>query len=174
MSDKKQQPMKQADPGFKYRVAETPGGERVKSCFACGTCTASCPIREIDDRYNPRKIIRMVLLGLKDEVLASDFIWLCSSCYSCFERCPQNVKITDLMTALKNLAVAEGHLPPVFKLQADLLKENGRLYEIEEFDNKKREKMELPAVKLKHPDIQKIMQLYRLAEKMKTREGTGE
>jgi heterodisulfide reductase subunit C len=174
MGEMKQQSMKQADPGFKYRVAEKPGGERVKSCFACGTCTASCPVREIDDRYNPRKIIRMVLLGLKDEVLGSDFIWLCSSCYSCFERCPQNVKITDLMTALKNLAVEAGHLPPALRMQAGLLKEHGRLYEIEEFDNKKREKMELPAVKLKHTDIGKIMELCKLAEKMDIKEGSNE
>ena len=174
MAEKKRQHMKLIDPDFKYRVGKVPGGERVRSCFACGTCTASCPIREIDDRYNPRKIIRMVLLGFKDEVLASDFIWLCSSCYSCYERCPQNVKITDLMTALKNLAVAEGHLPPAFKLQADLLKENGRLYEIEEFDNKKREKMGLPAVKLKHEDIEKIMKLCRLGEKMDKKEEKSE
>jgi heterodisulfide reductase subunit C len=159
MADKRKIKVNQLDPEFKQQVARTQGGEHVKACFACGTCTASCPIREIDDRYNPRKIIRMVLLGMKDEVLQSDFIWLCSSCYSCYERCPQDVKITDLMTALKNLAVAAGYLPSSFKLQGDLVKTHGRLYEIDDFDNKKREKMGLPAVKPKIDEVARVMEL---------------
>jgi heterodisulfide reductase subunit C len=159
MTEKRKIRVSELDAGFKHAVARVHGGERVKACFACGTCTASCPIREIDDRYNPRKIIRMVLLGMKEEVLKSDFIWLCSTCYSCYERCPQDVKITDLMTALKNMAVAAGHLPPAFKLQGDLLKANGRLYEIDEFDNKKREKMGLPMVKPKVDEVARVMEL---------------
>ena len=75
------------DPNFKYEVAREPGGENIRYCFACGTCTASCPVRAVDEKYNPRKIIRMVLLGMKEEVLKSDFIWLCSTCYTCHERC---------------------------------------------------------------------------------------
>lgn len=74
---------------FGEEIASQPGGENIKRCFACGTCSASCPITEIDERYNPRKIIRMALLGMKREVLSSDFIWICSNCYLCYERCPQ-------------------------------------------------------------------------------------
>jgi heterodisulfide reductase subunit C2 len=165
MAEKRKIKVNELDANFKHEVAKVPGGEHVKACFACGTCTASCPIREIDDRYNPRKIIRMVLLGMKDEVLKSDFIWLCSTCYSCYERCPQDAKITDIMTALKNMAVANGYLPPAFKMQADLLKANGRLYEIDEFDNKKREKMGLPMVKQKQEEVAKIMEACKFDQK---------
>ena len=102
------------DPQFKYRVAEEPGGENIRRCFACGICTAGCPVSEIDEEYNPRRIIRMVLLGMKDEVLSSDFIWSCTMCYTCYARCPQNVKFTDIMDALRNIAVREGYVDPSF------------------------------------------------------------
>ncbi len=133
-------------PKFKYDVATEPGGENIKLCFACGICTASCPIREVDSRYNPRKIIRMVLLGMKDRVLKSDFIWLCSSCYACSERCPQGVRFTEVMNAIKNLAVKSGFVHPAYLLQVGIIKKSGRLYEIDSFDNNKRTSLGLPVV----------------------------
>ncbi|KAA0005284.1 MAG: heterodisulfide reductase [Thermoplasmata archaeon] len=145
------------DPNFKYEVAAEPGGQHISRCFACGTCTAGCPVREIDDKYNPRKIIRMVLLGMRDKVLKSDFIWLCSTCYTCFDRCPQGVQLTAIMTALKNIAAREGYIHPSFKEQARLVSKFGRLYEVEDFDNKKREKLGLPPVKKTFDDVTKIV-----------------
>ncbi|MDH4210958.1 MAG: 4Fe-4S dicluster domain-containing protein [candidate division WOR-3 bacterium] len=133
-------------PRFKYEVATEPGGENIKLCFACGICTASCPIREVDNRYNPRKIIRMVLLGMKDRILKSDFIWLCSSCYACSERCPQGVRFTEVMNAIKNLAVKAGFVHPAYLLQVGIIKKFGRLYEIDSFDNNKRTSLGLPVV----------------------------
>jgi len=145
---------KDLDPNFKYEVAAEMGGEsNITRCFSCGTCTAGCPVREIDDKYNPRKIIRMVLLGMRDRVLKSDFIWLCSSCYTCYDRCPQNVHLTDIMTALKNIAAREGYIHPAFREQNRLVSAFGRLYEVEDFDNKKREKLGLPAVKKTFKDV---------------------
>ena len=49
---------------------------------------------------------------MRKEVLSSDFIWLCSACFSCHERCPQDVKITDLIGAMRNIAVKEGYVHP--------------------------------------------------------------
>lgn len=132
------------DPEFKHEIAREPGGENIKVCFACGICTASCPIREIDSRYNPRKIIRMALLGMKERVLRSDFVWLCSSCYICAERCPQDVKFTEVINAIKNMAVKEGYIHPAFVAQTDLLTKSSRLYPIDDFDNRKREALGLP------------------------------
>jgi len=147
------------DHKFKYEVARAPGGENIRRCFACGTCTAGCPVREIDDKYNPRKIIRMVILGMRGRVLRSDFIWLCSTCYTCSERCPQGVKVTDIMNALKNIAVREGYIHPAFKEQARLVGTFGRLYEVEDFDNKKRERMRLPPLKKTFEDIKKLFEI---------------
>jgi len=97
------------DTRFKYDVAEHPGGENIKLCYACGTCTAGCPIAGIDPEFNPRKIIRQVLLGFRREVLSSPVIWRCIQCYSCTAKCPQNVKFREVMRALREMAVAEGY-----------------------------------------------------------------
>lgn len=132
------------DPGFKYEIQAEPSGEFITRCFACGTCTASCPVRAIEETFNPRRIIHMALLGMKKEVLSSEFVWLCSTCYSCYERCPQDVRITEMMNALKNLAVNHGYIHPSFTAQIDLIGGHGRLYEADEFTNKKRAKIELP------------------------------
>jgi heterodisulfide reductase subunit C len=145
------------DPHFKFLIAAEPGGENIKKCFSCGTCTAGCPVREVTDRYNPRKIIRMALLGMKKEVLSNQFIWLCSSCYTCFERCPQDVRIPELMNAVKNIAVREGYLPPAMKIQLDLLSSFGRLLEITDFENEKRKESNLPPVQGRTEDIRKIL-----------------
>ena len=145
------------DPHFKLLIASEPGGENIKKCFSCGTCTAGCPVREVTDRYNPRKIIRMALLGLRKEVLSSQFIWLCSSCYTCFERCPQDVRIPELMNAIKNIAVREGYLPSAMKTQLDLLSSFGRLLEVTDFENEKRKESNLPPLQGKTEDIQKIL-----------------
>ncbi|MBC7261429.1 MAG: 4Fe-4S dicluster domain-containing protein [Chloroflexi bacterium] len=146
------------DPNFQYEVAAEPGGEHIRRCFSCGTCTVSCPVRAVTDQYNPRKIIRMVLLGLREEVLSSDFIWLCSTCYTCHERCPQDVRITELMNALKNIAVREGHIPPAFRAQVDLLRSHGRLIEIGDYDNERRQELGLPAIHERAADIAKILE----------------
>ncbi len=149
---------KTLDPTFKFLIAAEPGGENIKKCFSCGTCTAGCPVREVTDRYNPRKIIRMALLGMKEEVLSSQFIWFCSSCYTCFERCPQDVRIPELMNAIKNIAVREGHLPPALRTQIDLLSSCGRLLEITEFENEKRRESGLPVLQTKTEDLKKILE----------------
>jgi len=157
-------PISRLEPHFKYEVASEVGGERIKSCFQCGTCTASCPIRVVDEVYNPRRIIRMVLLGMRKEVLESEAIWLCTYCYTCQERCPQDVSITDLMFALKNLATREGHMHPSYKPQIEVLSGFGRMYEITDFDNKKREKLGLPPVDNNKEVVDAILDNNKLKE----------
>lgn len=152
------------DPTFKDQVAKELGGKNIMRCFSCGTCTAGCPVRAIDGKYNPRKIIHMVILGMKERVLKSDFIWLCSTCYTCYDRCPQGVHLTDIMTAIKNIAVKEGYIHPAFREQARLIGTFGRLYEVEDFDNKKREKMGLPQVKKTFDDVTELTGETRVKE----------
>lgn len=110
-------------PRFKYRVAARPGGEHLMACFACGVCTAGCPVSEIDPAYNPRRIIRQVLLGLEEEVLQSDLIWLCTTCFTCSAHCPQNVKFTEVMGVLRQLAQERGYVHPSFAGRVEALDE---------------------------------------------------
>ncbi|MBN2587655.1 MAG: 4Fe-4S dicluster domain-containing protein [Candidatus Fermentibacteraceae bacterium] len=99
------------DPDFKNDIASQPGAESFMRCFTCGTCTASCPVAEVNDQYDPRKIIRMSILGMRKEVLSSDILWMCSRCYTCHALCPQNVKFTDVISILRDMAVKEGYVP---------------------------------------------------------------
>ena len=99
----------------------------------------------------------MVLLGMREEVLKSDFIWLCSSCYACQERCPQGVSITELMIVLKNMAFKEGNIPQGVRMQLDRIREQGRIYAIDDFDNKKRVKADLPALPTSCEDLKVLL-----------------
>lgn len=148
----------QLDPNFKLEVAREPGGELIARCFACGTCSASCPVRQVNDRFNPRRIIHMVLLGLREQVLTDDFVWLCAGCFSCQERCPQGVKIGDLMTALRNIAVRERHIHPSFTAQMELLGKAGRLMEIGDFENKKRGRFNLPPIRQDASEVHLLLE----------------
>jgi heterodisulfide reductase subunit C len=90
---------------FVDEVRNTPGGANVLNCLLCGSCTACCPVNEIDDSYNPRKIMRMVLLKMDEEVLKSDEIWKCNQCHACVSHCPQDVRFADIVRALRDLAI---------------------------------------------------------------------
>lgn len=102
----------QLDLRFRDEIANHPGGENIRRCFACGTCAAGCPVTEIDSEYNCRRIIRQILMGMRDEVLSSPLIWLCLVCYRCYVRCPQQVNFTDIMRVLRYLSVKEKRVSP--------------------------------------------------------------
>ena len=158
----------QLDPNFKYEVAEYPGAENIRLCFACGTCSAGCPVRGIDEKFNPRKIIRMILLGMKDRVLQSDFIWLCSTCYTCSQRCPQGVRLTDIVKALENMAVKAGYIHPLYRDQIKLLDEAGTIYGV---DNRRRERSGLPPIPVESTDTNAIFELTGLKQIIPAEEG---
>lgn len=96
---------------FADQVRASPGGDKLMHCFSCGTCTATCPIQWIDETYNPRRIIKMVMMDMREQVLSSPLIWLCSACDICYRRCPQDVRISDVMKAIRSVAIQEGYEP---------------------------------------------------------------
>jgi heterodisulfide reductase subunit C2 len=145
------------NPRFRHEIVVEPGGERFMHCFSCGTCVAGCPVAGQTEKYNPRRIIHMALLGMRQEVLTSQFVWLCSTCYTCYERCPQDVNIPELMNAIRNIAVREGHIPPAFRQQAALLHDHGRLYEITDFENERRAEEGLPPIHQRADDVHHIL-----------------
>jgi heterodisulfide reductase subunit C len=96
------------DPRFKDQVAAQPGGEKAANCFLCGTCTAGCPVSSLRSEFNPRKIMRMILLGMKEQVLTSPEIWQCQQCHICVAHCPQDVRFADVLRVIRQLAIEEG------------------------------------------------------------------
>ncbi|TFG09530.1 4Fe-4S dicluster domain-containing protein [Candidatus Thorarchaeota archaeon] len=120
--------MSKLDPSFRDDVKSMPNGEELTACFACSTCTAACPIANQWD-FKPHQLIRMILLGMREEVLSSREIWECLTCFECQERCPQNVRVTDIFFDCKNLAAEEGYEVPenVLVLGKELV-DKGQLY----------------------------------------------
>ena len=101
------------DEDFARWISSVPGGEKIKDCIQCGTCSGSCPLSIYMD-YSPRKLINMARAGFKEEVLSSFSIWLCASCYSCTCNCPMDIKVTDLMYILRQKAIEENVHPKRF------------------------------------------------------------
>ncbi len=95
------------DPNFKFEIAKQEGGEGIMKCYACGTCTARCPEMDVKEEWNPRTVIRKALLGLKEEVLTSEFIWICSAHYRCLEKCPQKVNVKGLMNQIREQRIRD-------------------------------------------------------------------
>ncbi len=124
-----------ADHSFLEEVCSLPGAETLRACIQCGTCTGSCPAAN-EMQFSPRTINAMVKAGMRDEVLSSNSMWLCLSCYLCAERCPKGVKVTDIMYALKRLAIrhdGENYWDPTPVLErtfVDCVNLTGRLPEI--------------------------------------------
>lgn len=103
------------DRAFPGEIMARHGCEKLYGCIQCGTCSASCPVSIYMD-YTPRQLMALTRAGFKKEVLGSLTIWLCSSCYSCTVDCPKEIKITDIMYALKRRAIVEGVYPRRFPI----------------------------------------------------------
>jgi len=124
-----------AEVSFIDEVCSIPGGDAIRSCIQCGMCTGSCPTASRWD-YPPRQAIAMVRAGLREELLSSNSMWFCASCYICTVRCPRDIKPTDIMHALEILAIRDGlstkrsRTPVMYKCFVDSAKSNGRVYEL--------------------------------------------
>ena len=98
---------------FLEQARLVPGAERITRCLQCGTCTGSCPVSYAMD-IPPRMLIALFRAGDMETILRSRTIWICASCYMCTTRCPQGIKITDLLYALKRTAMEAKLYPERF------------------------------------------------------------
>jgi heterodisulfide reductase subunit C len=96
--------------GFGREIMGVTGCDQLPSCIQCGTCSGACPLSIYMD-FSPRQVMALVRADFKREVLTSNTIWLCASCYGCTVECPRQIRITDIMYALKQMAIKEGVYP---------------------------------------------------------------
>ncbi len=89
-------------------------------------------------------MIEMALLGMREEVIRSEEIWLCTTCYTCYERCPQRVHLTDVLNAIRNIASREGYIPAKVRETISFLLETGRTAVVMPFTHRIREELGLP------------------------------
>lgn len=93
---------------FREVLADMPIDSHLEACLQCGTCGGSCPSGP-DMDHTPRTLFAMIVANMREEVLRSNTPWYCVSCYYCVVRCPQDVHITDVMYALKRIAITQGY-----------------------------------------------------------------
>ncbi len=141
------------DDFFKYEIANSLGGEGLLRCLKCGACSGGCPVSAVTD-YRPRKVLGNVLLGLRDQVLASKDIWMCAACFTCEERCVQEVNFTDVITVLRNKAVDEGHIAEGYLQMATQIARVGRVAPKTHAVDKMRSDLGLP--ELEEPSLDEV------------------
>ncbi len=107
-------------PSFADEVKAIPGGEHLELCYSCGTCVSKCMIQQkTEPEYNPRRLLRMVMMDMKEEAFSSPTTWLCSECDLCYQACPQEIHISQVIAAVKQLAVEAGYTSPLTPVEVD-------------------------------------------------------
>jgi len=156
------------DANFMHEVANTPRGRGVLACIQCGRCTSSCPVAKVVGEHNPRKLMEMIILGLRSDVLDGQLPWYCLSCFTCLDRCPQGGDVGETMFAIRNLTVKQGNIPEGIRVQAQSLFDNGRVVTASRMAVIQREKYGLgkePSVDVKA--VQKILKKTRFDKLLK-------
>jgi heterodisulfide reductase subunit C len=85
---------------------EALSGQDLLACYQCGKCSAGCPMAQHMDIL-PNQMIRYAQLGLEEDLLSSEAIWLCVSCMTCNSRCPKGVKIAEIIEAVRQVLLRE-------------------------------------------------------------------
>ncbi len=120
-------------------------------CFQCAKCTSGCEAHKLLE-LEPHKVVALLKRGLINELVNSDVIWTCMSCFKCRERCPQKVAPVEILFALKNMAVATGkQIPGKYTAMLQSILSTGLIQDTQQVTTKtnktiKREDIGLPAL----------------------------
>jgi len=86
------------------------GGETVKKCYQCATCSGICPLSSENSPF-PRKEMIMTQLGMKNELFRDSDIWYCHNCNDCSKLCPRGARPGDILGALRAKFITENSVP---------------------------------------------------------------
>ncbi len=166
------------DPDFTAEFIDA-GIETVKHCFQCGTCSGSCPSGRRTP-YKVRQIVRKCLLGLKEEVITDDALWMCTTCYTCQERCLRSVKIVEIIKKARNIAAHAGYMAKPHKMTGVFVINTGHAVPINDAAKVLRAKIglpELPPTTHSYPEaleeVQKLCKITAFDELIGYDEATG-
>ena len=121
--------------GQMLKAVDEHSGEKVSLCYHCRKCTNGCPLAFAMD-IMPNQAMRMIQLGLWDELLQSKTIWICASCQTCTTRCPNDIDIAHVMDALRQLGqkrgvpAAEKNIVAFHEAFLDSVRRHGRVFEL--------------------------------------------
>lgn len=157
------------NPEFTEKILKT-SRTIANMCYQCGTCTGSCPSAPRSS-YRIRLFMRRCVLGLENEALTDPDLWLCTTCYSCTDRCPRDIAPTDVIMAMRNLAFLRDIVPKNFLQTCQLIYNSGHGVPNNDVNRAARTKLGLPAdppTTHSYPEfikgIQKIIDHYGLKE----------
>ena len=166
------------DPDFTAEFIDA-GIETVKHCFQCGTCSGSCPSGRRTP-YKVRQIVRKCLLGLKEEVITDDALWMCTTCYTCQERCLRSVKIVEIIKKARNVAAHAGYMAKPHKMTGVYVINTGHAVPINDNVKALRSKIglsEVPPTTHAYPEaleeVQKLCKITAFDELIGFDEATG-
>lgn len=164
------------DPAFVDTIVRA-GADRIRTCIQCGTCSSVCPSGR-RTAFRTRELIRKALLGLKEEVLSSPDLWLCATCLTCLERCPRQIKVTDAIIIMRNMAVDEGYMLPQHRKASQKLIKTGHAVPIDDANREMRAELglsEIPPTTHSSPEalaqVQEIIRRTGFEELIKKAEG---
>ena len=142
--------MSMAKPNLESRekiLAKLSGRELV-NCFQCIKCTSGCTALKLLE-LKPHEIIKLVNLGLVDELPSSDIIWTCVTCLKCVQRCPQKASPYHVIMALRNLAVEkEAKIPEAYLKAVSQILETGLIETPQKIVTRKMETLDRDCLKL--------------------------
>jgi len=158
--------LSELDLDFMRKVANTPRGKGVLSCIQCGRCSSGCPIARLTSEHNPRRLMEMIILGFRSDVLLRGLPWYCLSCFTCLDRCPQGGDVGEVTFAIRNLAVREGNVPAGVVAQARSLLDTGRVVNPVRTTIMERERWGLAEITSPVEEVQKILKRTELEKKI--------
>lgn len=138
---------------FREKLNATIGGDHHSYCFQCGACVGDCPTARYSDLFNPRLIVLRSIFGQEEELTREDsIIWLCTNCYNCYERCPQDVRPVEVIMALKNLATRRANNPEKVQELVSSINRDSRTVILTSATDRRRESLGLKPVKKEIPE----------------------
>ena len=122
----------ESDPRFISEV-EQRSGQRISRCYQCGACTGRCPNTFAYD-LPVNRVMRLIQLGRREEVLSCSAIWLCAACQACAVQCPNEIDVTRVMETCRQMSaeaglVSERAVQVFVKSFLGSVKRNGRAFE---------------------------------------------
>jgi len=133
------------DFAFRRELAEKVEGNLASFCYQCGACGGDCPAMTYTDDFNPRQIMLKVLYGLGEDLIGDEsYLWECTNCYNCAERCPQEVKPAEVIISMKNMKADRRMYPPGAEKVIKTFLDEGRTVAMNPAIDKQRDRFGLP------------------------------
>ncbi|MFH1151164.1 MAG: 4Fe-4S dicluster domain-containing protein [Actinomycetota bacterium] len=140
-------------------MSRVEGAGNLTACYQCSACVAECPAAQLCGDFNPRLIVLAALLGVGELLVEKDsVIWQCTTCYKCYERCPQGTHPIEVITACKNLAAAIGNAPEEITALHDTVAGNATLIMPSAAIEKRRGELGLGPVPAPAEDLERLLE----------------